>query len=67
MEQKTVSSNKDNICAEEKIEPKDILRILENHNKDRGGLISILEEIQSEYGYLPEASLRIVSEKTGVP
>jgi len=65
MEQKTVSSNKDNICAEEKIEPKDILRILENHNKDRGGLISILEEIQGEYGYLPEEALRIVSERTG--
>ncbi|MFB0525647.1 MAG: NADH-quinone oxidoreductase subunit NuoE [Phycisphaerae bacterium] len=65
MEQNTAISNKDNICAEEKIASKDILRILENHNKDRGGLISILEEIQAEYGYLPEEALRIVSERTG--
>jgi len=45
----------------------DILRILEKHTEDRGGLIAILEEIQAEYGYLPEKSLRIVSDKTGRP
>jgi len=65
MEQNTVVSNKDNIHAEEKVASKDILRILESHNKDRGGLISILEEIQAQYGYLPEEALRIVSEQTG--
>ena len=64
MEQTTVS-NKENIYAEEEVDLKDILRILENHNEDRGGLIAILEEIQAEYGYLPEKSLRIASEKTG--
>ena len=66
MEQ-TAVSNKENICAEEEVDLKDILRILEKHNDDRGGLIAILEEIQSEYGYLPEKSLRIASEKTGRP
>jgi len=65
MEQNTAISDRDNICAEKKVESTDILRILENHNKDRGGLISILEEIQAQYGYLPEESLRIVSEQTG--
>ena len=65
MEQNTAISNKDNLCAEEKVESKDILRILENHNKDRGGLISILEEIQVQYGYLPKEAIRIVSERTG--
>ncbi|MHC4635020.1 MAG: NADH-quinone oxidoreductase subunit NuoE family protein, partial [Planctomycetota bacterium] len=64
MEQNTVSSNKDDICAEEKIESKDILGILENQ-KGRGGLIAILEEIQAEFGFLPEEALRIVSEETG--
>jgi NADH-quinone oxidoreductase subunit E len=64
MKQNAVISNKDNICVEEKVESKDILRILENHNRDRGGLISILEEIQAEYGYLPEEALKIVSERT---
>jgi len=66
MEQ-TVVSNKENICVEKEVDLKDILRILEKHDEDRGGLIAILEEIQSEYGYLPEKSLRIASEKTGRP
>jgi len=43
----------------------DILRILEKHTEDKGRLIAILEEIQDEYGYLPEKSLRIVSDETG--
>jgi NADH-quinone oxidoreductase subunit E len=66
MEQNTAISNKDNICAEE-VDLKDVLEILEKHNEDGGGLIAILEEIQAEYGYLPEKSLRIVSDKTGRP
>ena len=65
MKKEQAISNKSNICAEEKIDPKDILKILDKHNKDRGGLISILEEIQTECGFLPEEALRIVSEKTG--
>jgi len=51
--------------AQEDIDSKDILKILKKHTKDRGGLIAILEEIQAEYGYLPEMSLRIISERTG--
>jgi len=43
----------------------DILRILEKHTEDKGKLIAVLEEIQDEYGYLPEESLRIVSKETG--
>jgi len=43
----------------------DVLRILEKHTEDKGRLIAILEEIQGEYGYLTEESLRIVSDKTG--
>ncbi len=38
--------------------------IVEKYRGRRGGLISILEEIQSKYGYLPEEALRIVAEKT---
>ena len=45
----------------------DILRILEKHTEDKGRLIAILEEIQTEYGYLPEESLRIVSNEIGRP
>ena len=46
--------------------PEPILRIIENHTKgNQTGLISILEDIQADYSYLPEEALRIVSEKTG--
>jgi NADH-quinone oxidoreductase subunit E len=65
MKQNTAIRNKGNTGAREELESKDILKILEKHNGDRGGLIAILEEIQAEYGYLPEEALRIVSERTG--
>ncbi len=60
-----VISHSETIQSQDKIDSKDILRILEKNTSSRGGLISILEEIQSKYGFLPEASLRIVGEKTG--
>lgn len=43
----------------------DVAAILKKHEGERGELISILEEIQKKYGYLPEAALRAVSERTG--
>jgi len=67
MKQDTAISNKDNTCAKEEVDLKDVLGILEKHNGDRGGLIAILEEIQAEYGYLPEKALRTVSDETGRP
>lgn len=45
--------------------PEHILRILENHRDNMGGLISILEDIQAKYSYLPEEALKIVAENTG--
>jgi len=51
--------------AQEEVDSKDILMILEKHTKDRGGLIAVLEEIQTEYGYLPEKALRMVGDTTG--
>lgn len=47
------------------VSPGDIAGIVEKHGAAHGALIAILEEIQSEYGYLPEAALRVVSERTG--
>lgn len=42
--------------------------ILDRHQGKRaGGLIALLEEIQGAYGYLPEAGLRAVSERTQTP
>jgi len=41
-----------------------VLPIVEKYKHHRGGLISILEEIQSTYGYLPEDVLRVVADLT---
>jgi len=46
--------------------PEPILRTIENHSEgDHIGLISILEDIQAKYSYLPEEALRLVAQKTG--
>ena len=43
-----------------------ILRIIETHSMgSQTGLISILEDIQAEYSYLPEEALRLVAQETG--
>jgi len=65
MEQQSTTLNADNIDALEDVDSERILRIVERHNQDRGGLIAVLEDIQAEYSYLPEDALRIVSEGTG--
>ena len=43
----------------------EVLGILDKHEGNRGGLISILEEIQAEYSYLPAEALRLVAKATG--
>ncbi|MBU0717456.1 MAG: NAD(P)H-dependent oxidoreductase subunit E [Planctomycetes bacterium] len=43
----------------------EVLGILDKHEGDRGGLISILEEIQAKYSYLPAEALKAVAEATG--
>lgn len=45
--------------------PDHLHTIIEQHRGKQGGLISILEEIQSKYGYLHEEALRILAERTG--
>jgi len=42
----------------------DLSHVLEKHNGQHGGLISILEEIQAAYGYLPRNILEELAEKT---
>jgi NADH-quinone oxidoreductase subunit E len=42
-----------------------IPEILRKHDGHRGSLIAILEEVQSQHGYLPEEVLREVSQRTG--
>ena len=43
----------------------DTLKILEKYDNGRGELIPILQDIQIKFGYLPEESLKTVSEITG--
>ena len=43
----------------------EVLGILDKHEGDRGGLISVLEDIQAKYSYLPAQALKIVAQKTG--
>ena len=45
--------------------PDNVQRIIKKHIGDGDGIISILEDIQTKYGYLPEESLRIVADRTG--
>jgi NADH:ubiquinone oxidoreductase subunit E len=45
----------------------DIVGILEKHDGESGGLISILEAIQAKYSYLPEEALKLVAKETGRP
>ncbi|MFH1834490.1 MAG: NAD(P)H-dependent oxidoreductase subunit E, partial [bacterium] len=46
------------------LEAADICALLEKHDTGRGGLMAVLEEIQSSCGYLPEELLCLVAEKT---
>ena len=64
MKQEALPSGECRVEVQDEVDSANILRILEKHSEDRGGLISILEEIQTEYGYLPEEALRIVSDRT---
>ena len=45
--------------------PDNVTRIVEKHSGERGGLIAMLEEIQSRFGYLPEDALKAVAAQTG--
>jgi NADH-quinone oxidoreductase subunit E len=43
----------------------EVSKLLERHEGKQGALISILEEIQAKYSYLPQELLREVAEQTG--
>jgi len=42
---------------------KEVYRILKNHKDNRTALISILQDIQEEFNYLPAKTLKLVSKK----
>ena len=49
----------------ETLEP--VTRITEKHGKQRSELITVLQDVQAAYSYLPEESLEIVSRELDVP
>ena len=55
------------VSKEIQMELENVNRICEKYDQLGGGLISILEEIQAKYSYLPENALRQVAEKRGLP
>lgn len=50
--------------CEPEVEPTDVMKIVDKHHGGRSALISILEDVQAKYGYLPAAALRLVAERT---
>ena len=44
-----------------------VTAILDRHQRDRGLLVSILQDVQSEFFYLPEDAIEEVSRGLGVP
>jgi NADH:ubiquinone oxidoreductase subunit E len=49
------------------IQESKIKSFVTKYNSKKKALISILQDIQEEYNYLPQDALRIVSETTGIP
>ncbi len=45
----------------------EIEAIIQSSGSSRAGIISILQDIQSTYNYLPEDALRFLSEKLSIP
>ena len=43
----------------------EILSVVDKHDGSRGGLISILEDIQAKFSYLPAEALKMVADRTG--
>jgi len=49
------------------IETQKVQSFIAKYNSEKKALISILQDIQKEYNYLPQEALRITSEILGVP
>jgi NADH-quinone oxidoreductase subunit E len=59
--------NATDIRADEPPDLSPLEGILERHRGQRGALISVLQQAQKIYGYLPAAALRRVAERMRVP
>jgi NADH-quinone oxidoreductase subunit E len=48
-----------------RMNPEDVFRIVDKYDGRHGAIISILEDIQAEYHFLPREALKIVASRTG--
>ena len=44
-----------------------VRKIALEHSKDRSALVSVLQDVHSEYNYLPEGSLEVIARELGLP
>lgn len=49
-----------------KVEPSDIKKIIQQYRKKEGILISLLQDIQAIYGYVPEESIELISKELSI-
>lgn len=63
MTQAIVSSGKDCIDLQHKLESEEVPGKADRRDRQWGGLIAALEQVQANYGYLPEEALRALAEK----
>lgn len=58
------ATSRDN-AQPKQVDRREVIDIIGRKADQRGGVIAVLQQIQSRYGYLPEEALRVVSERTG--
>ena len=57
----------DNKVAEQELDLAPLDAMLDEYVNEHGALIPIMQRTQGIYGYLPEAALRRIAERTGTP
>lgn len=58
-------NKKEKTCIDKRLE-EEVTKICNDYKQNRDSLISILEEIQTKYGYIPKEAQLIVSEYLGI-
>jgi len=53
-------------CPQMKVDPLDIKKIIQQYRKKKGILISLLQDIQAIYGYVPEESIELISTELSI-
>jgi len=54
-------------CPAREVDADWLARLVESYDGRLGGLVGMLQEVQAEYGHLPESALRTIGRLTGRP